>query len=201
MRSISRVAGRVDQHRDQAADRRWRACAAFHDDTVQQREVAKRVQCDEIWSFCYAKEKNVAAAKAAPGDAGDVWTWTAIDADTKLIVSYVVGRPRCRRGDRCSWTTWPTALANRVQLTTDGHTAYLGAVEGAFGDGRGLRHAGQDLRRRPDEPARPLQPAECIGAKQDADRWAHPIRSTSQHVLRRAPEPHDAHGQCAASPA
>jgi hypothetical protein len=63
-----------------------RACQAFHDGTVQNVR-AKRVQCDEIWSFTYAKQKNVVAAKAAPEGAGDTWTWTALDADSKLIVS------------------------------------------------------------------------------------------------------------------
>ena len=107
------------------------ACAAYHDETV--RDVhASRVQCDEIWSFCYAKEKNVALAKAAPQNAGDVWTWTALDADSKMILSYEVG-------DRSGETAIEfmddlrPRLANRVQLTTDGHKAYLEAVEGAFG--------------------------------------------------------------------
>jgi|GEM_PF-1822867 len=89
---------------------------------------ARRVQCDEIWSFVYAKQKNVLEAKR--GEAGDCWTWTALDADSKLIVSYLIGG----RGsdyamvlmDDLRWR-----LANRVQLTTDGHNAYLQAVEGA----------------------------------------------------------------------
>ncbi len=67
-----------------------KACAAFHSDNVKDVK-AKRVQCDEIWSFCYAKQKNVATAKAAPDGAGDVWTWTGLDADSKLIVSWLVG--------------------------------------------------------------------------------------------------------------
>src|SRR6185295_4215335 len=65
-------------------------CLDLHEELVT-RVKAERVQCDEIWSFCYAKQKNVATAKAAPVEAGDVWTWTAIDADSKLIVSYFVG--------------------------------------------------------------------------------------------------------------
>ena len=107
------------------------ACAAYHDETVRDVE-CRKVQCDEIWSFCYAKEKNVARAKAAPRGAGDVWTWTAIDADHKMIVSYAIG-------DRSGATAiefmddLKKRLANRVQLTTDGHKAYLEAVEGAFG--------------------------------------------------------------------
>lgn len=108
-----------------------KACMAFHDANVQDVK-AKRIQVDEIWSFTYAKQKNVAAAKAAPEGAGDTWTWTAIDADSKLIVSYFVGGrdSDCAilfMDDLCS------RLANRVQLTSDGHKAYLEAVEGAFG--------------------------------------------------------------------
>src|SRR5690606_30818791 len=67
-----------------------KACDAFHNETVRGVK-AKRVQCDEIWSFIYAKQKNVGTAKSAPDEAGDVWTWTALDADHKLIVSYLVG--------------------------------------------------------------------------------------------------------------
>jgi IS1 family transposase len=106
-------------------------CAAFHDERVRGVK-AKRVQCDEIWSFCYSKQKNVAKAKAAPVGAGDVWTWTGIEADSKLIVSYMVG------GRDSEYATafigdLQSRLTNRVQLTTDGHKAYLDAVEDAFG--------------------------------------------------------------------
>src|SRR3954469_854771 len=108
-----------------------RVCAAFHDETVRGVK-ARRVQCDEIWSFAYCKQKNVKTAKAAPVDAGDVWTWTALDAETKLIVSYLVGD----RDAECANAFMLDVLgrlATRVQLTTDGHKAYLEAVEGAFG--------------------------------------------------------------------
>lgn len=67
-----------------------KACAAYHDANVRNVE-AKRVQADEIWAFCYAKERNVAGAKAAPEDAGDIWTWTAMDRDSKLMISYTAG--------------------------------------------------------------------------------------------------------------
>ncbi len=76
-----------------------KACMAYHDANVRDVK-AKRIQVDEIWSFTYAKQKNVATAKAAPADAGDTWTWTAIDADTKLIVSYFVGG---RDGECAMW--------------------------------------------------------------------------------------------------
>ena len=107
------------------------ACAAYHDETVR-RVRAKRVQVDEIWSFTYAKQKNVKTAKAAPEGAGDTWTWTALDADSKLIVSWLVG-------DRDAGLafTFVSDLADRlathIQLTSDGNRLYLDAVEDAFG--------------------------------------------------------------------
>jgi len=106
--------------------------AAWYQDRVFVNLPCKRVQVDEIWAFVYAKQKNVAMAKAAPADAGDVWTWTAIDADTKLIPSWYVGG---RDSDAAIEFMDDLAkrLANRVQLTSDGHKAYLEAVEGAFG--------------------------------------------------------------------
>ena len=106
-------------------------CAEMHDELVRDVK-ATRIQCDEIWAFNYCKQKTVASAKSAPADAGDLWTWTGIDADSKLIVSYLVG-------DRSGETAIElmddlrARLANRVQISTDGHRAYLEAVEGAFG--------------------------------------------------------------------
>jgi IS1 family transposase len=107
------------------------ACLAIHDETVRNVK-ASRVQCDEIWSFCYAKAKNVPTAKAAPDGAGDVWTWTAIDADTKLMVSYFVG-DRGAESAMILMDDLRARIVNRVQLTTDGHKPYLEAVEGACG--------------------------------------------------------------------
>ncbi|HYI64212.1 MAG TPA: helix-turn-helix domain-containing protein [Allosphingosinicella sp.] len=108
-----------------------KACAAYHDANVRDVKAA-RIQVDEIWSFTYAKQRTVATAKAAPDHAGDTWTWTALEADSKLIVSYLVGG---RDAEYAMWFMDDLAarLANRVQLTSDGHRAYLEAVEGAFG--------------------------------------------------------------------
>ena len=92
----------------------------------------KRIQVDEIWSFVYAKAKNVETAKGAPAEAGDIWTWTAIDADTKLIPSFYVGK-RDSEAARHFIGDLAGRLASRVQLTSDGHKPYLEAVEGAFG--------------------------------------------------------------------
>lgn len=105
------------------------AAAAYQDQTLRNLP-CKRVQVDEIWSFVYAKAKNVPTEKE--GEAGDVWTWTAICADTKLVPSWLVGR----RDAECAMEFMDDLsrrLANRVQLTSDGHKPYLDAVEGAFG--------------------------------------------------------------------
>jgi len=106
-------------------------CAAYQDNALRNLP-CKRIQCDEIWSFVYAKQKNVAEAKAAPEGAGDAWTWTAIDADTKLIAAWMIG-PRDGGIAYDFMQDLAGRLASRVQLTTDGHKAYLEAVEAAFG--------------------------------------------------------------------
>ncbi len=131
MRSISRVVDVSINTVSGLLVDAGKACAAHHERTVKGVK-AKRVQCDEIWAFCYAKQKNVPIAKAAPEDAGDVWTWTALDADTKLIVSYLIGGRDAGYAHEFMQDV-AGRLANRVQLTTDGLKAYLDAVEGAFG--------------------------------------------------------------------
>jgi IS1 family transposase len=107
------------------------ACAGYHDGHVRNVK-AGRVQCDEIWSFCYAKQKNVPDAMKGVFGFGDCWTWTAIDSESKLIISYMLG---LRDGSyaREFMNDVASRLATRVQLTTDGHVAYLDAVENAFG--------------------------------------------------------------------
>src|SRR5579863_698338 len=107
------------------------ACKRYHDENVRNIK-ARRIQCDEIWQFCYAKEKNVPADKKGQFGYGDVWTWVGMDADSKLIVSYLVGNRDS------GWASEFIAdlkdrLANRTQLTTDGYRVYLNAVEDAFG--------------------------------------------------------------------
>jgi IS1 family transposase len=138
-------------------------CSDVHDERV--RGVgAKRIQCDEIWAFCYAKEKNVPTAKAAPEDAGDVWTWTALDPDSKLMVSYAVG-DRDAATAREFMFDLSDRLAGRVQLTTDGFGAHLKAVTDAFsGDvdyARLIKLFGEPTGTRGHE--RKYSPAECSG--------------------------------------
>lgn len=106
-----------------------------------------RLEVDEIWSFIYAKNRNVARAKAAPPEAGDIWTWTALCADTKVV-------PTWRIGDRTSATGLELMddlrgrLRHRVQLTTDGHRTLSGSGPGSVRRGRGLRDADQGVRER-----------------------------------------------------
>ena len=90
MRSISRVVGVSINTVTKLLIEAGEACAKYHNNNVRNVQTT-RVECDEIWSFVYAKDKNVQKAKAAPDGSGDVWTWTAIDADSKMILSYEVG--------------------------------------------------------------------------------------------------------------
>lgn len=108
------------------------ACEEYQDKTLRNLKL-KRIQCDEIWAFVYAKAKNLPEKYKGAVGYGDVWTWTAIDADTKLVPSWAVGR---RDGFTAAAFIRDLAdrLATRVQLTTDGHKVYLEAVEGAFGN-------------------------------------------------------------------
>ncbi|KQT05933.1 transposase [Bradyrhizobium sp. Leaf396] len=141
------------------------ACAAFHDATVRNVK-SERIQCDEIWSFAYAKAKNVASAKAAPIGSGDVWTWTAIDADSKLILTWLVGDRDASAANAFIADLKPR-LANRVQLTTDGHKAYLHAVSQEFGPdgvdyGMLVKLYGSDP-----QPQKRYSPAKLIGIDKD----------------------------------
>jgi len=167
MRSISRIAGVSINTVTKLLESAGRACAAYHDEAVIGVR-ARLLQCDEIWSFCYAKEKNVATAKAAPDGAGDVWTWTALDSESKMILAYEVG-------DRSSATAFEfmddlsRRLATRVQLTTDGHKAYLEAVEGVFGADIDyamlVKLYGEPTGQKGHE--RKHSPAECTGARKE----------------------------------
>jgi len=139
-----------------------KACEGFHDRTVRGVQV-KRVQCDEIWSFCYAKAKNVATAKMAPEIAGDLWTWLALAADEKLIVSFLVGK----RDAPCANALMRDAasrLIGRVQLTSDGHRPYLEAVEGAFGADIDFAQLVK-IYGNPEGALGRYSPGECIGAE------------------------------------
>jgi len=108
-----------------------RACSEYQDKTLRNLP-CRHLQCDEIWAFCYAKEKNVPEDKKGQFGYGDVWTWTAICADTKLVLSFMIGNRDAETGS-LFMDDLASRLTHRVQLTTDGHRAYLEAVEEAFG--------------------------------------------------------------------
>ena len=131
LRAISRITGASINTITKLLEDAGNACAEYHDETVRNVR-SKRVQADEIWAFTYAKQANVKKAKKAPADAGDTWTWTAIDADNKLIISWHVG-PRDLGSAYTFMMDLAERLATRVQLTTDGLNSYLSAVEDAFG--------------------------------------------------------------------
>ena len=118
------------------------ACELYQHETLRNLS-CKRIQVDEIWAFCYSKQKNTPVNERGLGK-GDIWTWVAIDADSKLVPSWLVGG---RDADYAEAFIADLAgrLANRVQLTSDGHKAYLNAVESAFGADVDLQHAGKAL--------------------------------------------------------
>jgi transposase-like protein len=150
---------------------------------------ARRVHVDEIWSFTNAKNKNVEKATAAPEGAGDTWTWTAIDADSKLLISRMVG-DRDTVYASAFMNDLASRLANRVQLTSDGLKVYMDAIEEAFGGDVDFAQLVKILR--------------GVGRERDALQpgqvpWRYPARGlrrtrpkTHQHELRRARQPHDA---------
>ena len=166
MRSISRVCDVSFNTIDKLLQDAGNACAIWHFNNVVNVKT-KRIQCDEIWSFCYSKQANVAGAKAAPYAAGDVWTWTAVDADSKLIVSWMVGDRDAESAKHFMDDLQPR-LANRVQLTTDGLKVYLDAVDNAF-SGVGVDYGMLVKMYGPtSESAKGrYSPAECIGARKE----------------------------------
>jgi IS1 family transposase len=160
-----------------------KVCAAYHDEHVHNVRT-KRVQCDEIWSFVTAKQKNVAAMKTRVDGAGDAWTWTALDADSKMILSYFVG-DRSGQSAIALMDDLAKRLANRVQLTTDGHKAYLEAVEGAFGADIDYAILNKIYGTAPEAARGRYSPAECIGIKKDRIEGApDPAHVSTSYVER-----------------
>jgi len=165
MRSVSRVADVSINTVTKLLTDAGNACAAFHFNAVKDVKT-KRVQCDEIWSFCYAKEKNVATAKSPTFGAGNVWTWTALDSDSKLIISYMVG-DRDAETANFFMDDLRSRITGRTQLTTDGLRLYVDAVAGAFGNEEVdyamlVKLYGESVGQGPE---RRYSPVECIGAQ------------------------------------
>ena len=137
------------------------ACAEYQNKVLRNLS-CKRIQCDEIWSFCYVKEKNLPEKPRGEFGYGDVWTWTALCAETKLVPCWLIGGRSARYANHFI-SDLASRLANRVQLTTDGHRVYLDAVERAFGSSVDyamlVKLYGNDS-----EKEVRYDPADCIGA-------------------------------------
>jgi IS1 family transposase len=159
-----------------------KACAAYHDQHVRNVK-AVRVQVDEIWSFTYAKQKNVATAKGAPERAGDTWTWTALDADSKLIISYLVGGRDAEYAVEFIQDL-ANRVANRFQLTSDGYNAYIGAVEDAFGDDIDFAQLIKVYGNTPGGVGR-YSPPECIGSAKRRIRGRPDFEAVSTSYVER----------------
>jgi IS1 family transposase len=141
-------------------------CIRYMDETLVNLP-CKRIQCDEMWGFCYAKAKNVPAAKKGIFGFGDVWAFTGVCADTKIIPTFLVGS----RDLGCAtefMTDLAGRLSNRVQLTTDGHKMYLSAVEEAFGGDVDFAQLVKIYGNEPTGPETRYSPAECIGCEKHA---------------------------------
>lgn len=160
-------------------------CLDYQDRTLRNLP-AKRVQADEIWSFVYAKQKNVPQEKRGQFGYGDVWTWTALDADNKLIVCWHVGT---RDADAAYQFMMDVAsrLSNRVQLTTDGHAAYLSAVDAAFSRGPGVDYAQLvKIYGTSPEAQRRYSPPICLGAQKSEIRGTpDPEHISTSYVERQ----------------
>jgi IS1 family transposase len=183
MRSISRVVDVSINTVTKLLIDAGETCGAMHDEMVRDVK-ASRIQCDEIWSFCYAKAKNVEAAEASPEGAGDVWTWTAIDADTKLIASWYCG-DRSGQSAIVLMDDLRSRLANRVQLTTDGHKAYLEAVEGAFGGDVDYAQLIKLYGDAPEAFKGRYSPAECTGIRKITVEGDPDVKHVSTSYVER----------------
>jgi len=183
MRSVSRVCDVSINTVTKLLEDAGEACVEHHDQAVRDVKATK-VQCDEIWSFTYCKAKNAATAKRQDLAYGDVWTWTALEADTKLLISYMIGG---RDADYALavMDDLRQRITNRVQLTTDGHSAYLSAVEEAFGADIDYAQLVKLYGTSPEAMRGRYSPAECIGArKQDVTGNPDPAHVSTSYVER-----------------
>jgi IS1 family transposase len=139
-----------------------RACAEYQDQTLRNIGSCKRLQVDECWQFCYAKAKNVPADKKGQFGYGDTWTWTAVDADTKLVPCFLVGN-RDALSASMFIDDLASRLTNRIQLTSDGLKVYVSAVEDAFGANIDYAQL-QKIYASSQEETR-YSPAQCIGCE------------------------------------
>lgn len=168
MRSIERTVGCSINTVDKLLRDAGEVALAYHDEHVRGVK-ATRVQCDEVWSFVHAKQKNTPkSTRAGDPTIGDCWTWTAIEADSKLLISYLIGG-RDAEFALMLMDDLRGRLANRVQLTTDGHRPYLRAVEEAFGADVDYSMLIKLYGEPPSSPeaARRYSPSDCVGTRKE----------------------------------
>jgi len=161
-----------------------KACQDYQNKTLRNL-TSKRIQCDEIWSFCYAKEKNVPEEMKGKFGVGDVWTWVALDPDTKLVPNWLVGKRDAGYAFQFI-SDLAERLTNRVQLTTDGHRAYLTAVEDVFGtevDYAMLVKLYGDSSA--EGPEKRYSPGECLHARKEAIIGNPDIKHVSTSQIER----------------
>ena len=163
MRSVSRMADCSINTVTKLLIDVGKACAEYQDKALRNL-TCKRIQCDEIWSFCYSKEKNVPEEHRGELGYGDVYTWTAMCADTKLVPSFLVGR-RDMAHAKVFIQDLADRLKNRVQLTTDGHKVYLDAIENAFAGDIDYAMLVKLYETSPTEDQRKYSPVDCTGTK------------------------------------
>jgi IS1 family transposase len=159
------------------------ACRQYHLEQVKGLSCNK-IQCDEIWAFCYAKKKNVPEKFKEVEGYGDVWTWTALDADTKLMVSWMVG-DRDANTAHAFMHDVKSRVTNRIQLTTDAHKPYLKAVESAFGDDIDYSMLRKIYKTTSLSTGR-YSPPECVGTKKEIINGKPAEDSISTSFVERA---------------
>ena len=172
------------------------ACAAYHDEHVRGINGHRRIECDEVWAFVYAKKRAVPNAKAAPDGAGDAWTFSAIDARSKLVTSYLVG-DRDGQSAIALMDDLRNRLEDRPQISTDGLKAYVEAIEGAFGGDVDFAQVIKEYGKLPGEDnERRYSPPVCTNIEKRRVE-GNPDMRQGEHVLRGAQQSNHADGQSA----
>ena len=186
MRSIARVTGVSINTVAKLLNDAGNACAAYHDEHVRGIRGHRRIECDEIWSFVYAKERMVRGAKAAPEGAGDAWTWTAIDANSKLIASYLVSGERDGQAAIAFMDDLHGRMEDRIEINTDGLKVYREAIEGAFGGdvdyAQIIKEYGKEVG---EEGARRYSPPACTGVKKRSVEGSPNMRKAGTSYVER----------------
>jgi len=182
LRATARMTGAARMTVEKLLRELGTACAEYADLSLRGIP-AKRIECDEIWAFCYAKEKNVPAEKRGEFGFGDVWTWTAIDADSKLIVSWMVGRRNATHAD-----SFLSDVAKRVtgrpMISTDGLAAYRWAIYSAF-DGQVDHAVVQKIYGANTDGAARYSPPICKGCKREAQYGNPDMEKASTSYVER----------------